>query len=78
MQNLVYAELSNGVTFEMLNDKKVLIISDNAIFLVTTTDHKHIYPDEIFYAVTPLARKEYEIREENGRIVSDLYPKRSM
>lgn len=65
----------SSVTFEMLLDKQLLIISDNAIFIVSTPENAVNYPNETFYPVDGEAMEAYEIREENGRIVSDLYPK---
>ena len=75
MEKLLYTELIDSVTFDMLADKKLLILSDNAIFIITFEENAVNYPNEEFYEVTDYARKEYEIRIENGRIVSNLYPK---
>lgn len=78
MENLVYAELMGSVTFDMLADKKLLILSDNAIFIITFEDNAVNYPDETFYPVGEEAMRDYEIRVVGGRVVSDLYPKISM
>lgn len=75
MGNLVYAELMGSVTFDMLLDKQLLIISDNAIFIVSTLDNAVNYPNEDFYPVDGEAMKAYEIRVEDRRIISDLFPK---
>jgi hypothetical protein len=41
-ERLVYAEIES-VTEEMRNDKRVLIISDNALFMVTTKTNSKWY-----------------------------------
>ena len=68
MENLVYAECS--VTFDMLEDKMVAIISDTGIFIVTTMENSKKY-DEEFYAVDTEGMKAYNIRLENGRVLAD-------
>lgn len=75
MKNLVYAELMGSVTFDMLADRKLLILSDNAIFIITFEENAVNYPDETFYLVCEEAIRDYEIRVENGRVVSDIFPK---
>jgi hypothetical protein len=59
----------------MILDKQLLITSDNGIFVVETAETALNYPNETFYSVTDLAKKKYEIRIENGRIVSDMFRK---
>ena len=54
----------------MLLDKQLLIISDNGILIVATTENAENYPNEEFYPVTDHARKEYQIEVKVGRIVS--------
>lgn len=44
MEKLVFAELVNGLSLEMLEDQKIRIISDGALFLVTTEKHSKNYP----------------------------------
>ncbi len=43
MQNLVYAEVS--VTFQMLEDKQVVIISDTGVFMITTEENSKNYDE---------------------------------
>lgn len=75
MENLVYAELMGSVTFDMLADRKLLILSDNAIFIITFEENAVNYTSETFYPVGEEAIRDYEIKVVDGRIVSDLYPK---
>jgi hypothetical protein len=46
MKNLVYSELMGSVTFEMLEDKLVLLIQDNSVFLFTTEENSEKYNEE--------------------------------
>ena len=64
---LVYAEVMNGVTLDMLGDPLVAIISDTGVFMVTTEENSKKY-DEDFYPVSAEAREAYGIRMENGRV----------
>ena len=73
MEKLVYAELMSSVTMEMMMDRNLLIISDNAIFIVTTPEHSVIYPHETFYDVGEEAIRDYEIEYKNGRVVSKMF-----
>lgn len=66
---LVYAEIMNGITMPMLEDKKVLIISDTGIFIVTTEENSKKY-DEEFYPVCAEAMEAYNIVYENGYLKS--------
>ena len=68
MQNLVYAECS--VTFEMLEDKMVLIISDTGIFMVTTEENSKKYNEE-FYPVDAEGMEAYKIEFKDGILVSE-------
>lgn len=68
MTNLVYAECS--VTFEMLEDKMVAIISDTGIFIVTTLENSKKYVEE-FYPVNAEGMKAYNIRMDKGRLLAD-------
>jgi hypothetical protein len=43
-KQLVYAEVIDSVTEEMRDDKDAVIISDGAIFLVTTEENKLKFP----------------------------------
>lgn len=67
MQNLVYAEVS--VTFQMLEDKLVVIISDTGVFMVTTEENSKNYNEE-FYPVDAEGMEAYGIRFESGMLVS--------
>ena len=49
MKKLVYAELVNGITMDMMTDKKVRIISDGALFIITTEEHSKEYPELEFW-----------------------------
>lgn len=73
---LVYAELVGGISFAMLEDRQVLIISDNATFLVTTETNSHKYQED-FFPVTAEAAKDYNIQYREGRVyqlpVSDSF-----
>ncbi len=73
MEKLVYAELMGSVTMDMLMDKQILIISDNAIFIVTTPEHSVKYPQETFYDVCEEAISDYEIEYKDGRVVSKMF-----
>lgn len=73
MRNFVYAELMDSVTMEMLEDKLVAIISDNALFLVTTKENCQNYQED-FYPVDSEGRKAYGIEFKNGCLVSESYP----
>jgi hypothetical protein len=66
MEKLVYAECS--VTFQMLEDKLVLIISDTGIFMVTTEKNSKHYNEE-FYPIGAEAMEAYGIRFEDKRLV---------
>lgn len=71
MQNLVYAELTHSLTFEMMEDKELLIIKDNGIFIITRESHADTYPELEFEEVCQEAIRDYGISEINGRLVSD-------
>lgn len=71
MEKLVFAELSGSVTFQMLEDKMVLIIADNGLFMVTTKENALNY-NENFFPVDTEARKTYKIDVREGRVVSDM------
>ncbi len=63
MENLqlVYAEVMNGVTLDMLGDPLVVIISDTGVFMVTTQENSVKYNEE-FYPVTEEGIEAYQIR----------------
>lgn len=65
---LVYAEVMNGITLEMVGDSLVAIISDTGLFIVTTKENSMKY-NEDFYPVGEEAREAYGIRFENGAMV---------
>ncbi|MNK09779.1 hypothetical protein D3C87_277550 [compost metagenome] len=67
---LVYAEVMNGISFSMLEDKLVQIISDGAVFIVTTIENSRLYPLD-FYPVDSEGREAYGLRIENGKLISD-------
>lgn len=57
---LVYAEVMNGITFSMLEDPQVVIISDNSVFIVTTKENSKNY-DEVFYPVDEEGIEAYDL-----------------
>lgn len=57
---LVYAEVMNGITFSMMEDPLVQIISDTGVFLVTTLENSKQYPLD-FYPVCTEAIEVYGI-----------------
>ena len=61
--NLVVAELPNGLSIDMPADKKVHIVSDCAVFLITTSEHSINYPELCFLPVPDEAIEAYEIPE---------------
>lgn len=65
---LVYAEAINGITFMMLEDPMVAIISDGAVFIVTTKENSYRYYENDFYPVDEDAQKAYNIRLEDGKV----------
>ena len=75
MENLVYAELRGSVTMEMMMDRRLLILSDNSIFIITFEDNAVNYPNEIFCDVCDEAIRDYEIEVKNGRIISNANTK---
>ena len=75
MENLVYAELMGRLTMEMMMDRRLLILSDNAIFIITFEDNAVNYPNETFCDVCEEAIRDYQLSIESGKIVSDFYPK---
>lgn len=42
-------ELVNGITIDVMTDKKVRIISDGALFIVMTKEHSKEYPELEFW-----------------------------
>ncbi len=62
MSKLVFAELINGVSFQMLEDRKVVIVSDGAFFLVTTEEHSMEYPELDFEVVPDEAIVLYDLK----------------
>lgn len=68
MERLVYAEIES-VTEEMRNDKRVLIISDNAVFMVTTKANSRWY-NLYFESVPADAIEAYEIEVKDGKVSS--------
>lgn len=71
MENLVYAEFTGTLNFDMMMDSNILIISDGSVFVITTEEHALKYPDEEFEYVSEYAIQEYGIRWLNGRLISD-------
>ncbi|NOQ75436.1 MAG: hypothetical protein GQ574_25725 [Crocinitomix sp.] len=71
-ERLVYAEIES-VTDEMRNDKRVLIISDNALFMVTTKTNSKWY-NLYFESVPAEAIDAYEIEFKDGKVSSVWFP----
>lgn len=62
MENqIMFAELINGITIEMLNDPLIRIISDTGLFLVTPKTNSYKYPELDFEDADDDALKIYEI-----------------
>lgn len=62
MENqIMYAELINVITIEMLNDPLVRIISDTGLFIVTPKSNSYKYPELDFEEADEEALKIYEI-----------------
>ncbi|MEZ4936527.1 MAG: hypothetical protein R2799_02935 [Crocinitomicaceae bacterium] len=59
MKKLVFAELVEGVSFQMMEDRNVVIVSDGAFFLVTTEEHSKEYPELKFDHVPSEAIEQY-------------------
>lgn len=59
---IMFAELVNGVTTVMLNDPQVRIISDAGVFLVTPKSNTHNYPELQFKEVDKEALEVYNIQ----------------
>jgi hypothetical protein len=72
MKNLVYAEFSGTLSFEMMMDSNILIISDGSVFVITTKEYALKYPDEEFEPVSDYAISEYGIRWQGNRLISDF------
>lgn len=62
---LVYAEVMNGISFPMLEDPLVAIISDGSIFIVTTQENSQNY-SEGFYPVGAETKKSYHLNLDDG------------
>lgn len=58
---IVFAELIDGVTIEMLNDPLVRIVSDTGVFLITRESNISNYPELDFEEADEEALKIYEI-----------------
>ncbi len=71
MKRLVYAEFKGTMTFDIMMDKNILIISDGSVFFITTEEHAVNYPDEEFDLISDYALREYGIRWLDGRLISD-------
>ncbi len=69
MKKLVFAELVEGVSFQMMEDRKVVIVSDGAFFLVTTEEHSKEYPEPDFDVVPDCAIEQYGLQEHMETIV---------
>lgn len=67
MKNLMFAELIDGVTTEMLEDKNVYILSDTGLFLFTTPKHAPTYPELEFFDVDAESYQIYEL----GNVLND-------
>jgi hypothetical protein len=71
MKRLVFAEFQGTLTFDMMMDKDILILSDGSVFLITTEEHALKYPEEEFDEISEYAKNEYGIRWLDGRLISD-------
>lgn len=76
MERLVYTEIES-VTEEMRNDKRVLIISDNALFMVTTKANSKWY-NNYFESVPVEAIEAYEIEVKDSRVSSVWFPNKTI
>ncbi len=72
MDRLVYTEIES-VTEEMRNDKRVLIISDNALFMITTKTNSKWY-NYYFETVPAEVIEAYEIEVKDIRVSSVWFP----
>lgn len=63
----VYAELKDGISFSMLEDPLVAILSEGTVFMVTTLENSRKY-DEEFYPVDAEGMKAYSITYREGRV----------
>lgn len=64
MTKLVYAELTEGVSMDMLTDPNIHIVSDGALFLITTEEDQKNYPNLHF------AEREVETIQQFGELPS--------
>ncbi len=69
MRNLMFAELVDGVTFDMLEDRLVYIVGDTGIFLITTPEHTITYPELEFEEVDEDSYNQYELDQFVNRLV---------
>jgi hypothetical protein len=67
MKKLMYAELTNGVSMSMMEDRKIVIISDSAIFLVAHEVHTSAYPELEFFQIGEEAISDYELEGFRNR-----------
>ncbi|MEZ4936511.1 MAG: hypothetical protein R2799_02850 [Crocinitomicaceae bacterium] len=74
MEKLVFAELIGGVSFQMLEDKKVVTVSEGAFFLVTTEEHSKEYPGLKFEDVSDDAFQQYGLKNYSERVWELLKP----
>lgn len=68
MKKLVFAELVEGVSFQMMEDRNVVIVSDGSFFLVTTREHSDTYPELKFDPVPQTAIQQYELESFISRM----------
>jgi hypothetical protein len=61
-QQLMWAELIDGVTEKMKNDSRVTIISDNGIFIVIPFFAVSCFPHIIFHIADDDALESYGIK----------------
>jgi hypothetical protein len=69
---LVYAELINGVSLTMREDPLVHIVSDTAVFMVTTLQNSVNYTEN-FYPVDAEAIEAYHLLYSEGRVSGKLH-----
>ncbi|MCB0479038.1 MAG: hypothetical protein KDC84_12795 [Crocinitomicaceae bacterium] len=70
----MFAELIDGVSFQMLEDKNVQIISDGAMFLVTTEEHSKEYPELNFEPVPDEEIVQYDLKNYSEKVWELLKP----
>lgn len=60
---MMFAELVDGVAKQIWNDQKVTIISDTGLFLVTAKSNVSLYPELIFKEIDKEVLTIYKDKE---------------